>query len=210
MSEENSEVTIRKEGAPSPNSRSAEPGTSEAKVPAQKAPNPMGLALSGGGFRATAFHLGVLKRLREIGILQEVNLLSTVSGGSIAGAGWLHWHLREGDTGIDQQWNEFESCLIDIMRGGLRGRIFWFLFVPPLASAGVGLAELSHHFELSLMTSLLLSATAIPIAYCFWHYFSSSLLARQYDRLLFHGATIRDLQGDAEAPSHPRLIVNAS
>lgn len=46
----------------------------------------IGLALSGGGFRAAAFHLGVLKRLEELGLLHRVEALSTVSGGSIVGA----------------------------------------------------------------------------------------------------------------------------
>lgn len=46
----------------------------------------VGLALSGGGFRAAAFHLGVFRRLRELGILWHVDMLSCVSGGSIAGA----------------------------------------------------------------------------------------------------------------------------
>lgn len=41
------------------------------------------LALSGGGFRATVFHLGVLARLAQDDRLEDVNLLSTVSGGSL-------------------------------------------------------------------------------------------------------------------------------
>jgi len=45
-----------------------------------------GLALSGGGFRASFFHLGVLARLAEMGLLQRVEVISTVSGGSILGA----------------------------------------------------------------------------------------------------------------------------
>jgi NTE family protein len=44
------------------------------------------LALSGGGFRASIFHLGVLRRLAELGWLPKVDVLSTVSGGSIVGA----------------------------------------------------------------------------------------------------------------------------
>ena len=44
------------------------------------------LALSGGGFRASIFHLGVLKRLAELGQLPRVDVVSTVSGGSIVGA----------------------------------------------------------------------------------------------------------------------------
>jgi NTE family protein len=44
------------------------------------------LALSGGGFRASIFHLGLLRRLAEFGWLPDVDVISTVSGGSIVGA----------------------------------------------------------------------------------------------------------------------------
>ena len=46
----------------------------------------LGLALSGGGFRASFFHVGVLARLAETGTLRKVEVISTVSGGSILGA----------------------------------------------------------------------------------------------------------------------------
>ena len=41
---------------------------------------------SGGGFRAAAFHLGVFRKLKELSLLKCLDLLSCVSGGSIAGA----------------------------------------------------------------------------------------------------------------------------
>ena len=41
------------------------------------------LALSGGGFRATAYHLGIMARLAEDGALEDVSFISTVSGGSL-------------------------------------------------------------------------------------------------------------------------------
>ena len=41
------------------------------------------MCLSGGGFRATLFHLGALRRLNEIGMLQFIDTFSSVSGGSI-------------------------------------------------------------------------------------------------------------------------------
>lgn len=44
------------------------------------------MALSGGGFRAAFFHVGVLARLAELDLLRRVRTLSCVSGGSIAGA----------------------------------------------------------------------------------------------------------------------------
>lgn len=43
----------------------------------------IGLALSGGGFRAALFHLGALRRLVELDILPSVERISSVSGGSI-------------------------------------------------------------------------------------------------------------------------------
>lgn len=46
----------------------------------------IGLTLSGGGFRATVFHLGVLARLAEDDHLKDVTFLSTVSGGSLCAA----------------------------------------------------------------------------------------------------------------------------
>lgn len=49
-------------------------------------PRRLGLALSGGGYRAAAFHVGVLKRLAEDDLLEQVSALSTVSGGSLIAA----------------------------------------------------------------------------------------------------------------------------
>jgi predicted acylesterase/phospholipase RssA len=46
----------------------------------------IGLGLSGGGFRASIFHLGVILRLEELGIMPRVNVISSVSGGSIIAA----------------------------------------------------------------------------------------------------------------------------
>lgn len=43
----------------------------------------IGLALSGGGVRAAAFHAGVLYWLAEQGKLEEINHVSSVSGGSL-------------------------------------------------------------------------------------------------------------------------------
>ena len=51
----------------------------------------VGLALSGGGFRASFFHIGVLARLAERDMLRHIEVLSCVSGGSILGA---HYYLE--------------------------------------------------------------------------------------------------------------------
>ncbi len=51
----------------------------------------IGLGLSGGGFRASLFHIGVLARLAELDVLRRVEVISCVSGGSIIGA---HYYLE--------------------------------------------------------------------------------------------------------------------
>lgn len=47
---------------------------------------PRALCLSGGGYRAALFHLGVVTRLNEIGALGKFDTISSVSGGSILSA----------------------------------------------------------------------------------------------------------------------------
>lgn len=61
----------------------------------------IGLALSGGGFRATLFHLGALRRLNELGLLERLDRVSSVSGGAIA-AGLLakEWHRLDFAAGV--------------------------------------------------------------------------------------------------------------
>ena len=55
----------------------------------------IGLALSGGGFRATLYHLGLVRFLRDAGLLSQVTHITSVSGGSIIAAhlalNWGHF-----------------------------------------------------------------------------------------------------------------------
>lgn len=46
----------------------------------------IGLALSGGGYRAAAYHIGTLQALKKMGILDMVDVISSISGGSITAA----------------------------------------------------------------------------------------------------------------------------
>ncbi len=55
------------------------------------APGPFGamaLSFSGGGARAVGFHLGVLAYLDRLALLEDVAVLSTVSGGTFVGTSW--------------------------------------------------------------------------------------------------------------------------
>ncbi|RXF72861.1 patatin-like phospholipase family protein [Hansschlegelia zhihuaiae] len=67
-----------------------------------------GLCLSGGGYRAMLFHAGALARLNEAGLLKGIEVVSSVSGGSIA-AGVLAqaWPRLEFDEkGVAQRLGE--------------------------------------------------------------------------------------------------------
>ena len=53
----------------------------------------IGFAVSGGGYRATVFHIGAFWRLFEIGLLKKMDRISSVSGGSVTAAKvGLEWH----------------------------------------------------------------------------------------------------------------------
>jgi NTE family protein len=69
----------------------------------------IGLALSGGGFRAVLFHIGSILRLNDSGILSRLKRISSVSGGSIAaGALAVSWDQLQTDgagriTNLEQE-----------------------------------------------------------------------------------------------------------
>jgi hypothetical protein len=67
--------------------------------PPHSGPQPgIALCLSGGGYRAMVFHIGVLWRLNELGYLAKLDRVSSVSGGSItAGVLAVGW----GGLGFD-------------------------------------------------------------------------------------------------------------
>jgi len=90
----------------------------------------VGLALSGGGFRASFYHLGVLACLAERDILRDVEVLSCVSGGSIVGACYwlkLRQRLLKSEPMRHESYVELVRELIShfqsAVRANLRGQI---------------------------------------------------------------------------------------
>ncbi len=69
-----------------------------------------GVALSGGGFRASLFHFGVLARLAELDVLRKVEVLSCVSGGSIAGASYYAALAHLVETNTDAEITRDDVC----------------------------------------------------------------------------------------------------
>jgi NTE family protein len=68
----------------------------------------IGLCLSGGGFRASLFHLGALRRLNELGILARADFktITSVSGGSITAAALATALAKRGREGQGSMSNE--------------------------------------------------------------------------------------------------------
>jgi predicted acylesterase/phospholipase RssA len=81
----------------------------------------IGLALSGGGFRASLYHLGLVRFLRDAGLLAQVTHITSVSGGSIIAAHLvLNWDRYTGSA------NEFDAAaseLLAFVRLDVRNRI---------------------------------------------------------------------------------------
>lgn len=74
----------------------------------------LGLAFSGGGFRASFFHIGILAQMAEQGLLRSVEVISTVSGGSVVGA-LYYLHVKKLlESKIDEQISDQDY--IDIIK----------------------------------------------------------------------------------------------
>ena len=91
-----------------------------------------GLALSGGGYRASLFHLGVTRRLHEFGALQNVTRLSSVSGGSIFSGFLAHRLIDAGHQKLEfDDWEREISAPFrkivrkDIRTGLLARHVLW-------------------------------------------------------------------------------------
>lgn len=70
----------------------------------------IGVALSGGGYRAAAYHIGTLRALDKLGILKDVDVISSVSGGSILAA---YYALHK------DNYEEFEAGFIKRLQKGV-------------------------------------------------------------------------------------------
>jgi NTE family protein len=81
---------------------------------ATRAPK-IALALSGGGSRAIAFHLGCLRALHDRDILDKISVISSVSGGSVIAAAYAYWSCS---------FEEFDERMVTVLREGFQGRIF--------------------------------------------------------------------------------------
>lgn len=82
----------------------------------------IGLALSGGGSRAIAFHLGCLRALNDLGLLDKVGVLSTISGGSVIGAYYAYTPQKS--------FREFDADICRFLRNGFQKSILMEMAKP--------------------------------------------------------------------------------
>ncbi len=81
----------------------------------------IGLALSGGGSRAAAFHLGCLRALHDYDLLGRVRVVSGISGGALLAASWAYGPAEFGD---------FDQAATDLLRRGLERDLAWRVLNP--------------------------------------------------------------------------------
>lgn len=158
------------------------------------------LALSGGGFRATLFHLGVVAGLRNLGVLNRVDCIAAVSGGSILAADLaLHWSKY---CGNDDQFAHAAKRVVRATQQDVRGRILrrfplfsvlrWVLRRLGKLPLGKRWRRRLHAMESGLTTG--------------------GQLERSLRRLLYGEATLRDLGHDVlpDGTRPPRILILAT
>ncbi|UOQ69882.1 patatin-like phospholipase family protein [Hymenobacter volaticus] len=159
-----------------------------------------GLALSGGGYRAAAFHLGTLKKLHELGLLSSIEVISTISGGSITGAAYC---LHEGN------FEEFHAGMTEKLRRysiisyALRSWVFIRFLLLVLALLVIcGFLLFTRWAPLALL--LLVGLFYIVLRFQFKLLPISQEIEKAYDAFFYQGRTLQQL------PDKPVLAIGSS
>jgi NTE family protein len=168
-------------------------------IPSYQPGKKVGLALSGGGYRAAAFHLGTLKKLHEMGILEKVDVVSTISGGSIAGAFYCSW-VGDFDSFYDEFYKGLQSknVIRNILLSwlGLRLLVFVLLF----AGSFYFLFTSSPWLFPVIITTLLI----LFLKFQFQFFPVSKRIEEIYDQFFYNKKTLDQL------PKHPELVIGST
>jgi predicted acylesterase/phospholipase RssA len=127
------------------------------------------LLLSGGGIRATLFHLGVIRYLHESVMLDQVRQVFSVSGGSIlAGFLALNWTSFTEAEDFDLAASE----VIKYTQSDVRGRIFrrWLASLIAVVSILCGLLSMALFYRSVSMLPLLIAALLLLGALLVWQW----------------------------------------
>lgn len=154
-----------------------------------EAKNYLGVSLSGGGYRASAFHIGTLRALHKMKLLAKVDVLSTISGSSITGA---HYCLFQGD------FKAFEQDMTERIRTrNVIGYIFTSVSFTQLALLTVLLLGGGIYFLFTPYAWLFLLLFGLWIFLLLkfqFHIFPAGKeVERAYDKFYYNGAILKDL-----------------
>jgi len=154
----------------------------------------IGLSLSGGGFRAAAFHLGVMKKLNELGLLDKIDVLSTISGGSIIGATYC---LHEGS------FEEFEKKMYTVLnqKSVIKYVLTSVSFFKLLAIIFAGFTLsffLTKYIALWLSIPVILLMVYLFFKYQFIIFPISKEVIKAYNKFFFHKAVLSELKSKPE------------
>jgi NTE family protein len=162
------------------------------------------LALSGGGSRAVAFHLGCLRALHDAGLLNDVSVISSVSGGSMLAA------LYCSQPG---NFSDFERKVREVLaRGFVWPAVTAALATPEGVKAAAAVIPLAVDRFVALVVRWLLKLTRLPAGRNS-EWLRSSPLRRWASRTtilrrafsgIFEGRKLPELRSD-----RPRLIIVA-
>lgn len=149
----------------------------------------IGLALSGGGYRAAVYHLGALRTLKDLGVLEHVDRLSTISGGSITGAAYC---LHSGN------FDEFEKKMLTILttKNVIRFILTSWIFIrlALLALLILGIAVYLQFTEYAIISiPIIVAFVVFLIRYQFILFPVSRIIEKAYDKYFFVGATLSQL-----------------
>lgn len=160
----------------------------------------VGLSLSGGGYRAAAFHLGTLRKLSQLGIIEHVDVISTISGGSIAGA---YYVLNKAD------FTTFEAGLIKCLTRSVIRKIIFSWRMLWLIIGIVLFFFLLHYLgtERYEFLIMLLGGFVLLTLFFFFQFFFfpfTLLKIKAYKKIFFGEKTLNDF------PDNPEIAINAT
>lgn len=172
---------------------------------AEQSPPKIGLALSGGGFRASIFHLGVIRRLEELGIMKRVSVVSSVSGGSIVAA----YYIIEMERRLRERRMEIEASpeTLDAIRVEMFEDIATDFF-----------KALDHNLRTRALIFAPFYHPIIFIKSLTPGHSRSDLIQAEYDLRLFHETTLDQLPTvlggdtgeDLPVTAGPKLVLNTT
>lgn len=149
----------------------------------------VGISLSGGGYRAAAFHLGTLNKLHQMDVLQHVDVISTISGGSIIG-GMYCTHNDDFESFREDMIEKLTT--VDIIKYIFRSWIFirMLLFVLIFLSAAVAMLFTPHHYVGFFFIGTMLY---LLTRYQFLIFPVSKVIESAYDKYFFKGKKLSEL-----------------